>query len=80
VNTHDPSPGDGTAAALALTALQNDFPQFRIWSEKTQGGCRYIARSRRLSQNPHTLITPDPAELRAALSAALTPDPHTLPR
>jgi len=56
-----------------LPALQRDFPAFDIWRETTLTGVRYIARSRHLSQNPHTLITRDPAELRAVLTAATIP-------
>jgi hypothetical protein len=56
-----------------LSALQRDFPAFDIWRETTLTGIRYIARSRHLSQNPHTLITSDPAELRTVLTAATIP-------
>jgi len=56
-----------------LAALQRDFPAFDIWRETTLSGARYIARSRHLNQNPHTLVTRDPAELRAALTAATIP-------
>jgi len=49
------------------------FPAFHIWCETTLTGVRYIARSRHLSQNPHTLVTTDPAELRAVLTAATIP-------
>jgi hypothetical protein len=34
---------------------------------------RYIAQSHYLNQNPHTLVTKDPDELRAALAAATIP-------
>jgi hypothetical protein len=90
VNTHHPHADDNPATASVLAALQNDFPQFHIWSENTLTGRRYIARSRHLGQNPHTLVTPDPGELRAVLDAARTqqprstgprlPAPPTLPR
>jgi hypothetical protein len=56
-----------------LAALQRDFPAYDIWREPTLTGARYIARSRYLNQNPHTLITQDPAELRAVLTAATIP-------
>jgi len=65
------TPPEQTADPLA--ALQNDFPAFDIWRETTLTGVRYIARSRHLNQNPHTLVTRDPAELRAALTAATIP-------
>jgi hypothetical protein len=41
---------------------------FRIWRESVDGGVRYIARSPHLGLNPHTVVTTDPAELRAALA------------
>jgi hypothetical protein len=56
-----------------LTAMQRDFPAYDIWQETTFTGVRYIARSRHLNQNPHTLVTSDPAELRAVLAAATIP-------
>jgi hypothetical protein len=59
----------------ALTALQEEFPAFRIWQEPTLTGPRYIARSRHLNQNPHTLVTRDVDELRTTLSAAQLPQP-----
>jgi hypothetical protein len=48
--------------------LQASFPRFRIWREITYGRARYIARSRDPGVGPHTVITPDPDELRAALA------------
>jgi len=63
-------PGDTTDP---LTTLQRDFPAFEIWSETTHTRVRYIARSRHLDQSPHTLVTKDPEELRAALAAAAIP-------
>jgi hypothetical protein len=62
-----------TSHQATLAALQEDFPAYRIWLETTLTGPRYIARSRHLNHNPHTLITRDPAELRAELSAATHP-------
>ena len=56
-----------------LAALQRDFPAYDIWQETTLTGIRYIARSRHLNQSPHTLITRDPAELRAVLAASTIP-------
>jgi hypothetical protein len=47
--------------------LQADYPQFRIWRETVPGRHRYVARNQHLSVNPHTVITDDPDELRAAL-------------
>jgi hypothetical protein len=52
-----------------LPALTADFPQFKIWREETVGGrCHYIARGLRPDIHPHTVVTNDPAELRAALA------------
>jgi SAM-dependent methyltransferase len=50
-----------------LTALQHQFPLFRIWREDACGQVRYIVRSRHPGQHPHTIVTTDPGELRAAL-------------
>lgn len=50
-----------------LPVLQQQFPAFRIWREHMYGRPRYVARSQHLSLNPHTVITDDPDELRAAL-------------
>jgi hypothetical protein len=63
-----------------LTALQEEFPAFRITRELTLTGPRYIARSRHLSQNPHTLITADPGELRTALTSAPAPQGPPVPQ
>jgi hypothetical protein len=63
-----------------LAALQSDFPAFQITREATLSGPRYVARSLHLSQNPHTLVTASPAELRAALATVPTrqnPDTHS---
>jgi hypothetical protein len=52
-----------------LASLQADFPQFRIWREITWGSARYVARSLQLDTRPHTVVTADPGEMRAALSS-----------
>jgi hypothetical protein len=57
-------------ADCVLPGLQADFPHYRIWQELTGGRTRYIARSRTLGACPHTLVTTDPSELRAALTPA----------
>jgi hypothetical protein len=63
----------GQPAPLAmpdqLPALRADFPAFRIWRENVGGRVLYVARSQNLSLNPHTVVTDDPAELRAALES-----------
>jgi hypothetical protein len=50
-----------------LTGLQADFPAFQIWREEFPGRSRYVARSRYLGLNPHTVVTTDLRELREAL-------------
>ncbi len=68
-----PRSGD-TEAALAspdqLAALSENFPQFRIWREIIGKRVRYIARSLHPDIRPHTVVTSDPAELRAELEPA----------
>ncbi len=58
---HDAGPGE-------LAGLREQFPGFRIWREITGERIRYVARSQRTGLNPHTVVTDDPAELRAALA------------
>ena len=61
-------------AAEDLDGLREQFPQFRIWRETTMDRVRYVARSQRRGLNPHTVVTDDLAELRAALGGpARTP-------
>jgi hypothetical protein len=68
-----------TQHEVTLAALQEEFPAFRITLEPTFMGPRYIVRSRHLSQNPHTLITRNPEELRTAL-ADTQPQQPPVPR
>jgi hypothetical protein len=63
-----PTPDHDADSDEALIQLQASFPRFRIWREITYGRARYIARSRDPGVGPHTVITPDPDELRAALA------------
>jgi O-methyltransferase involved in polyketide biosynthesis len=51
-----------------LTALRAEFPTFRIWREDASGRVRFVARSLRADVNPHTVITADLGELRAAIA------------
>jgi hypothetical protein len=51
-------------------SLRKDFPRFRIWRETIRDRVRYVARSKHPGLNPHTVITDDLAELRAALQPA----------
>ena len=70
---HRPAPKNRTASqavealAAELDRLRADFPEFWIWRENTGSGVRFVARSQRVGLNPHTVVTADPAELRAAL-------------
>lgn len=50
-----------------LPSLQEQFPGFRIWKEAIGERVRYVARSERPGLNPHTVVTDDIGELRAAL-------------
>jgi hypothetical protein len=50
-----------------LAILQADFPCFRIWREQTCDRALYMSRSLHLEINPHTVMTGDIGELRAAL-------------
>jgi hypothetical protein len=69
-----PNPAD----VATLAALQHDFPLFRIWLEPSHTGLRYVACRRGLGPGLHTVVTKDPAELRAALTAAqASQDPAT---
>ena len=61
-------PGSDTALADdPIPGLQEEFPCFRIWPERTCNRVRYVARSLHLGLNPHTVVTDDIGELRAAL-------------
>jgi hypothetical protein len=57
-----------------LTELQAEFPAFQIWREAFPGRSRYVARSRHQGLNPHTVVTTDLRELRAALPPGPAPD------
>jgi hypothetical protein len=53
-----------------LELLRAEFPDYQLTVEFRRDGHRYISRSRRLGQNPHTVITDDPDELRDILHRA----------
>ena len=48
--------------------LQQDFPGYRIWQEPMGGQIRLVAVRREPGTGPHTLVTADLIELRAALA------------
>jgi hypothetical protein len=52
-----------------LASLQAGFPQFRIWREMIHDRARYVAGRLDPDAHPHTVITPDPDEVRATLGA-----------
>jgi hypothetical protein len=51
-----------------LADLVHDFPGYRIWQEPIGDRVRLVAVRREPGTSPHTLVTTDPAELRAALA------------
>ncbi len=62
------------ASQQELADLQEDFPGYRIWQEAMGDRIRLVAVRRRPGTSPHTLVTTDMAELRAALTnSAPTP-------
>jgi hypothetical protein len=61
------SGGAAGNSEISLPALRSEFPQFRIWRETEGNRARYIARSLFPGVHPHTVVTPDLAELRAEL-------------
>jgi S-adenosyl methyltransferase len=73
VTTRDnvPEATETATAAHALAALRADFPDHEIWPEDDGNQVRYVARGR----HPHTVVTADLGELRAALSDACAPSP-----
>jgi hypothetical protein len=55
-----------------IAVVQQDFPQHQIWREIIGDRApRYVARARSLDTHPHTVITGDLGELRAALDGGL---------
>ena len=54
----------------ALSDLRADFPSYVIDTEAVVNGKRYVAVRRQPGPGPHTVVTPDLAELRAALAPA----------
>jgi hypothetical protein len=58
-------------AVAHLDRLSAEFPAFAIWLEPTADNLvRFVARNRHADVHPRMVITPDAAELRAALSAS----------
>jgi SAM-dependent methyltransferase len=67
VTALQPAPERDIEGDNELASLRAGFPKFRIWRESTYDRTRYIARSQHLGQRPHTVVSADPGELRAAL-------------
>jgi hypothetical protein len=68
-------PGDPSVVAADLAGLHAEFPGYRIWQEITGDRARLVAVRRHHGTSPHTVVTADPAELRAALAASTVPRP-----
>jgi hypothetical protein len=69
--------------ARELAIVRAEFPCFRIWREETCDRARYVVRSLHRELNPHTVVTDDIGELRAALEPARhapCPRPHAAGR
>ena len=56
-----------------LADLQEDFPGYRIFTEVTGERVRLVAVRRYHGTSPHTVVTADVAELRAALTGPPLP-------
>lgn len=56
--------------AARLDQLRTDFPDFDIAREIMRDRIRYVSRRRRPGVQPHTVVTADLEELRAALASA----------
>ena len=59
-----------TPPDATLAALRQEFPGYRVWLEPAYGRYRFVARRLHPGTRPHTVITSDPAEFRAALAVA----------
>lgn len=55
-----------------LSILRLEFPGHLIGEESIMGRVRFVARRRSEGTHPHTVITPDLGEMRAALEAGRT--------
>jgi hypothetical protein len=78
-DSNQPTTANDLTALADLDRLRDDFPAFRIWREITPGRIVYIARRRHPGTQPHTLVTPDPAELRTALTGNPPQEPPRQP-
>jgi hypothetical protein len=63
-------PDDVQARQYELDGLQVEFPAYRIWREARGDRVRLVAVSQMPGISPHTVVTDDPAELRAVLAGS----------
>jgi hypothetical protein len=68
-----------TPPDATLAALRQEFPGYRVWLEPANGEYRFVARRLHPGTRPHTVITRDPAELRAALAPPQPGSPDLRP-
>jgi hypothetical protein len=59
----------GSDADSELAALRAEYPGHWIGTESLVDKVRFVARARRQGVRPHTVVTSDLDELRAALEA-----------
>ena len=68
--------GSGSAGSRdhdELTLLAAEFPAFRFWCQTFSDRTLYTAQSTSLGTRPHTVVTDDLGELRAALALGRPP-------
>jgi hypothetical protein len=64
---HEYWPGDTSPSVVS--ALREEFPAYRISRELFVGQVHFVACRLRPGTHPHTVISADPARVRAALTA-----------
>jgi hypothetical protein len=64
---HEYWPGDTSPSVVA--ALQEEFPAYQISRQLAVGQVGYVACRLHPGTHPHTVMSADPAKLRAALTA-----------
>lgn len=67
--THHPA-SEPALVPDELASLREEFAGFRIWREVTGEHIRFVAQRLRPGAGPHTVVTADAAELRAALNGS----------
>ncbi len=66
-------PAISPVPAVLAAGLATDYPDYCVWTETFRAVPRYGAAARTLAIHPHTVITTDPSELRAALGSRPPP-------